>query len=102
MAFQKGNKLGRGGKQNPPGGRPTKEETIAKAEMRREALDALCGGMISAVNKLLEHLSTPDARISIRAAEKIVEFALRAYEAAAIDQRLTEIENRLEEKTTHG
>jgi hypothetical protein len=30
MRFQKGNKAGQGGLRNPPGGRPTKEETEIK------------------------------------------------------------------------
>ena len=98
MAFQKGNKFGRGGKQNPSGGRPTKAEQEAKAEMRTAAMDALCGGMVSAVNKLLQHLSSPDEKISLRAAESVIQYAFKSFETEELEQRIAALENRLEEK----
>jgi hypothetical protein len=42
MKFQKGNKLAKGGKRNPPGGRPTKEQQEIKkaaAEIAREFIE---------------------------------------------------------------
>lgn len=98
MPFQKGNKLGKGGKQNPPGGRPTKEEAAAKAEMRRAALDTLTGGMNKAVETLLRHLSSKKENISIRAAESVLEYALRAIEYEEIERRITALEERLQEE----
>src|SRR6266478_8662274 len=43
MKFQKGNKAAKGGRRNPPGGRPSKEEVAAKkvaVERAREKLEA--------------------------------------------------------------
>jgi hypothetical protein len=43
MKFQKGNKAAKGGRRNPPGGRPSKEEVAAKkvaAERAREKIEA--------------------------------------------------------------
>ena len=97
MAFQKGNKFGRGGRQNPPGGRPSKEETAAKIEMRRAALDALTTGMTQAVQTLLRHLSSKNENISIRAAESVLEYALRSIECEEIEQRLVALEERLQQ-----
>src|SRR5215813_5169409 len=97
MAFQKGNKFGRGGKQNPSGGRPTKEEQAAKAEMRRAALDALTAGMTKAVETLLLHLSSKNENISVRACESVLEYALRSIECEEIERRLDAIEARLDE-----
>src|SRR5690349_18317520 len=99
MAFEKGNQLGKGGKRNPPGGRPTKEQAAAKAEMRAAALDILCGGMVKAVETLLRHLSSENENISIRAAEGVIEYALRVYETEEIEKRLSDLEARLQEKT---
>jgi hypothetical protein len=43
MKFEKGNKLAKGGRRNPPGGRPSKEEVAAKkvaVERARERIEA--------------------------------------------------------------
>jgi hypothetical protein len=98
MPFQKGNHLGKGGKRNPPGGRPTKEQATAKAEMRRAALELLTTGMVKAVETLLRHLSSKNENVSIRAAEGVIQYALRAYENQEIEEKLAALEARLEEK----
>ena len=98
MPFQKGNHLGKGGKRNPPGGRPTKEQATAKAEMRRAALELLTTGMTKAITTLLGHLSSQNENISIRAAEGVIEYALRAYEIEEMEQRLSALEERLQEQ----
>ena len=98
MAFEKGNKLAKGGKRKPPGGRPTKEEAEAKAQMRRAALELLTNGMKKAVRTLLRHLDSENEQISVRAATAVIEYALRAYETEEIEERLCALEARLEEK----
>jgi hypothetical protein len=35
MKFQRGNKLGKGGKRNPPGGRPSKDQLAIREEVKR-------------------------------------------------------------------
>src|SRR5262245_60165981 len=97
MRFEAGNTFGRGGKQNPAGGRPKREEQAAKAEMRAAALEALCGGTVSAVNKLLQHLSSKKENISIRAAESVIEFALKVYETEELEKRIAALEEKLSE-----
>jgi hypothetical protein len=46
--FEKGNKLARGGRRNPPGGRPTKQEQAAKKEAAERARERL-GAEVDAV-----------------------------------------------------
>ena len=49
MKFQKGNKAAKGGRRNPPGGRPTNEVQAAKkvaAERAREKIEAEVDGVM--------------------------------------------------------
>ena len=78
MPFEKGNKLGKGGRQDPPGGRPTNEEREFRARLK-EAVDKelqkreekLAKRYIDAAmkdNKVLMHLmdtSIPKAKTEI-------------------------------------
>ena len=97
MKFQKGNKFGKGGTTNPPGGRPTKEETIAKAEMRAASLDALCGGMVKAVQALIQKVDSKNEAIAIRAASSVIEYAFKSFETEELEARITALEERLQE-----
>jgi len=98
MAFSKGNTYGKGGKRNPPGGRPSNEEQAVKAQMRRAALEALTSGMTKAVRTLLRHLNSANEQISLRAATAVIEYALRAYESEEIEERLSALEERLQQQ----
>jgi hypothetical protein len=64
MRFQKGNKLAKGGKRNPPGGRPTKEQQEIKkaaAEIAKEFLETHVQGFLDSyldlgTGKVIERL----------------------------------------------
>jgi hypothetical protein len=94
VKFQKGNKLAQGGKR-PGAGRPTEQERSAKEEMMRIALDTLKMSMAKAVETLVEHLSSEQENISIRAAESVIEYALRAHENQELETRIAALEERL-------
>src|SRR5262245_44815413 len=96
MPFQKGNKFGRGGRQNPPGGRPTNEERAAKESMRRAALDTLANGIVEAVGTLLKHLGSEHENISLRAAQSIIEYAIQAHQIDQVEARIAAIEAKIE------
>src|SRR5262245_47208423 len=80
MKFEKGNKLAKGGRRNPPGGRPTKEELAAKEELLHSALDTLKLSMFKAVTTLVQHLDSEAEHISLRAAESIISLTQKAIE----------------------
>jgi hypothetical protein len=98
MPFPKGNKFGRGGRQDPPGGRPTKEQQAAKQEMLNAALDALKMGALKAVLTLTGRLESEDEAIAVRAATAIIDFALKAHQAQELEARISALEARLEQK----
>ncbi len=94
MKFERGNKVGHGGKR-PGAGRPSKLQAAAKEEMVRVALDALRVGMGEAVQTLIGHLTSEQPQISIRAAEDIVEFALKGIQCEELERRIKALEENL-------
>jgi hypothetical protein len=102
MPFQKGNTFGKGGRQNPAGGRPTKAERAAKEEMVRVALDSLKVGMGRAVQTLLKHLDSQEESISLRAAQSLIDYALRAHECDELEARIKTLEAKIIEQGQRG
>jgi hypothetical protein len=97
MPFERGNRFGRGGRQNPPGGRPSNAERAAKQEMIRVALDMLKAGMGKAVQTLLRHLDSDQESVSLRAAQSLIDYALRTHEHDELLARIEALERIIEQ-----
>jgi len=91
VKFEQGNKVGHGGKR-PGAGRPSKKEAAAKEEMIRAAMDALKLSMFKAVTTLVKHVDSRQENISIRAAQSLIEYALRAVEHDELEHRIQALE----------
>ena len=94
MPFKRGNQEYKKRTRESPG-RPTKEEAAAKEEMVRIALDTLKAGMADAVQTLLRLLHSESEPIQARAAENIVNFALKCREQDELEQRIAALEEKL-------
>ena len=94
MKFERGNKLGQGGKR-PGAGRPTKEEQAAKEDLLHSALDTLKLSMFKAVTTLVKHLDSEAEHISLRAAESIISFTQKAIEHEDLEKRIQALEEKL-------
>jgi hypothetical protein len=95
MKFEKGNKAAKGGLRNPPGGRPTTEQQVAKEELLHSALDALKLSMFKAVSTLVRHLDSEAENISLRAAESIISFTQKAIQHEELEKRIQALEEKL-------
>jgi hypothetical protein len=81
-----------------------KEETFRR-ELRRQrnaviesALDSLKASIARATETLVKHLGSERENISIRAAESIIEFTLKAIEYENLEEHIEELEVRVEQE----
>jgi hypothetical protein len=93
--YVKGERRPNQGGSRPGAGRPTKEEAAAKEEMVRVALDTLKAGMADAVQTLLRLLQSANEPIQARAAEHIVNFALKCRDQDELERRIAALEEKL-------
>ena len=100
MKFERGNKVGHGGKR-PGAGRPTKAEVAGKQEMLNAALDALKMSALKAVLTLAKHLESADEAIAVRAATAILDFTLKA-QVQELDARIGALEAKINQGENHG
>ena len=91
MPFKRGNQEYKKRTRESPG-RPTKEEAAAKEEMIRAAMDTLKLSMFKAVTTLVKHVDNRQENISIRAAQSLIEYALRAVEHDELEHRIQALE----------
>jgi hypothetical protein len=68
MAFQKGNKFGKGGRNNPPGGRPTKEQQEKKRIEAETAKAIIEKHAAKLANRLVNDAMTVEGRRSLHVA----------------------------------
>ena len=71
------------------------ELKLQRAAVIDEALQTLKGSIVKATETLVRHLGSKRENISIRAAEKIIEFAQKAIEQEDLEKRLEELEARI-------
>ena len=64
----------------------------------QHALDTLKSSIGKAAETLVKHLDSEDERISIRAAESIIEFSQKALEHEQLEKRIEALEARLDQQ----
>ena len=85
MRFQKGNKLGKGGRKDPPGGRPTKEQAEQKrleAETARAIIEKNAKKL--AVRYVSRALANKADKVLMHAIDKLVSHAKQEIEHSGL------------------
>ena len=84
MKFEKGNKLAKGGRRNPPGGRPTKEQARQRALERETAESIIKKNAAMLARRLVKDAMTEKGRRSLHVAiHKILPAARQEIEVTA-------------------